>query len=152
MYGIHIAYKYVFFKKKSGFFLVFFYMYDIFRQITYIRFFMKKDRIYKQIKQDIISGNLREGDKLPKEIECMEIYQVSRDTVRGAFKLLENEGYILRLQDHHPAFNEAKSVGAVGIPCFVLEDGTVTLSPEDAGLRSCPINEGATCNIDGSGC
>ena len=47
----------------------------------------------------------------------------------------------LRLRDHHPAFNEAKSVGAVGIPCFVLEDGTVTLSPEDAGLRSRPINE-----------
>lgn len=58
----------------------------------------------------------------------------------------------LRLRDHHPAFNEAKSVGAVGIPCFVLEDGTVTLSPDDAGLRSRPINEGATCNIDGSGC
>ena len=58
----------------------------------------------------------------------------------------------LRLRDHHPALNEAKSVGAVGIPCFVLEDGTVTLNPEDAGLRSRPINEGATCNIDGSGC
>ena len=42
----------------------------------------------------------------------------------------------LRLRDHHPAFNEAKSVGAVGIPCFILEDGTVTLNPEDAGLRS----------------
>ena len=26
----------------------------------------------------------------------------------------------LRLRDHHPAFNEAKSVGVVGIPCFVL--------------------------------
>ncbi|MBC5607126.1 glutaredoxin-related protein [Bacteroides difficilis] len=58
----------------------------------------------------------------------------------------------LKLRDYHPAFNEAKSVGAVGIPCFVLEDGTVTLNPEDAGLRSRPINEGATCNIDGSGC
>ena len=58
----------------------------------------------------------------------------------------------LRLRDHHPAFNEDKSVGAVGIPCFVLEDGTVTLNPEDAVLRSRPINEGATCNINGSGC
>ena len=58
----------------------------------------------------------------------------------------------LKLRDRHPAFNEAKSAGAVGIPCFVLEDGTVTLHPEDAGLHSRPINEGATCNIDGSGC
>jgi len=28
--------------------------------------------------------------------------------------------------------------GAVGIPCFVLEDGSVTLSPEEAGLQSRP--------------
>ena len=58
----------------------------------------------------------------------------------------------LKLRDHHPAFNEAKRMGAVGIPCFVLEDGTVTLNPVDAGLRSRPIPEGTTCNIDGSGC
>ena len=41
---------------------------------------MKKDKIYKQIKQDILSGNLKEGDKLPTEFECMTIYNVSRDT------------------------------------------------------------------------
>ena len=58
----------------------------------------------------------------------------------------------LSLRDLDPAFDEAKSVGAVGIPCFVLEDGTVTLNPEDAGLRPRPIDEGAACNIDGSGC
>lgn len=58
----------------------------------------------------------------------------------------------LRLRDNHPAFDHAKEVGAAGIPCFVLEDGTVTLVPEDAGLHSRPMAEGASCNIDGSGC
>ena len=58
----------------------------------------------------------------------------------------------LSLRDLDPAFDEAKSVGAVGIPCFVLEDGTVTLNPEDAGLRPRPVDEGAACNIGGSGC
>ena len=58
----------------------------------------------------------------------------------------------LRLRDHHPAFEEARRTGAVGIPCFILENGTITLSPEDAGLCSRPISEGETCNIDGSGC
>ncbi len=58
----------------------------------------------------------------------------------------------LKLRDHHPVFDEAKKSGAAGIPCFVLEDGTVTLTPEDAGLHSRPACEGATCNIDGSGC
>lgn len=59
---------------------------------------MKKDRIYKEIKQNIISGNLKEGDKLPTEFECMNIYNVSRDTIRGAFRLLENEGFIKRVK------------------------------------------------------
>ncbi len=58
----------------------------------------------------------------------------------------------LKLRDNSPVFDVAKRIGAAGIPCFVLEDGTVTLNPEDAGLCSRPVNEGATCNIDGSGC
>lgn len=58
----------------------------------------------------------------------------------------------LKLRDSVPAFDEAKRIGAVGIPCFVLEDGTVTLNPEDAGLHSRPVSEGLACSIDGSGC
>lgn len=58
----------------------------------------------------------------------------------------------LRLRDHNPVFAKAKEMGAAGIPCFVLEDGTVTLIPEEAGLQSRLVNEGAACNIDGSGC
>lgn len=39
------------------------------------------------------------------------------------------------------------------ISCFVLEDGTVTLTPEDAGLKSRTLSpEGASCSIDGGGC
>ena len=58
----------------------------------------------------------------------------------------------LKLRDNNAVFDEAKKVGAAGIPCFVLEDGTVTLTPEDAGLTSRPITEGATCSLDGTGC
>ena len=58
----------------------------------------------------------------------------------------------LKLRDNNPAFEESKRTGAVGVPCFVLEDGTVTMVPEEAGLQSKPIHEGATCNIDGTGC
>ena len=58
----------------------------------------------------------------------------------------------LRLRDYSPVFYEARKYGFVGIPCFVLEDGTVTLVPEDAGLHSRPDGAGASCNIDGSGC
>lgn len=58
----------------------------------------------------------------------------------------------LRLRDKEPAFNAMKRVGAIGIPCFVLEDGTVTLRPEKAGLMPRPKENGPSCNIDGSGC
>lgn len=58
----------------------------------------------------------------------------------------------LKLRDRHPAFDEARKYGFVGIPCFVLEDGTVTLTPEDAGLRSRPVADGTACNLDGTGC
>lgn len=58
----------------------------------------------------------------------------------------------LKLRDNNAVFDDAKKYGYAGIPCFVLEDGTVTLSPEDAGLSSHPATDGAACNIDGTGC
>ncbi|MBM6993372.1 MAG: glutaredoxin-related protein [Prevotella sp.] len=59
----------------------------------------------------------------------------------------------LRLRDNSPVFDEARKMGYAGIPCFLLEDGTVTLSPEDVGLSADPTADGApTCRIDGSGC
>ena len=68
---------------------------------------------------------------------------------------VKNLKEFLRLRDRHPAFDAMKRIGAVGIPCFVLEDGTVTLRPEQAGLRPRPkedVAEGASCRLDGSGC
>lgn len=68
-------------------------------------------------------------------------------------KHVRNLKEFLRLRDKNPAFDVMKRVGAVGIPCFVLEDGTVTLRAEEAGLRARPKNEeGASCRLDGSGC
>lgn len=56
----------------------------------------------------------------------------------------------LRLRETDKAFDEAKKVGDIGIPCYLLEDGTVTLSSADVGLE--PMPEPASCSIDGSGC
>lgn len=58
----------------------------------------------------------------------------------------------LRLRDSDKAFDGAKKIGAVGIPCFVLDDGSVTLVPEEAGLQSRPVADGAACSLDGTGC
>ena len=40
-------------------------------------------------------------------------------------KHVRNLKKFLDLRDTHPAFDEAKAIGDVGIPCYVLEDGTV---------------------------
>ncbi len=59
-----------------------------------------------------------------------------------------------KLRDSNAAFDDVRGTGAIGIPCFVLEDGTVTRKPEDAGLKSKKEEKeaGAACRIDGTGC
>ena len=57
-------------------------------------------------------------------------------------KHVRNLKQFIKLRDTHPAFDEAKAVGDLGIPCYVLEDGTVTLYSKDAGLELRPQNEG----------
>ena len=67
-------------------------------------------------------------------------------------KHVHNLKQFLDLRDSSPAFDEAKRIGDVGIPCYVLEDGTVTLSSADVGLEPLPDNAGPSCRMDGSGC
>ena len=55
------------------------------------------------------------------------------------------------LRDNNPVFDKAKENGWLGIPCFVKEDGTVTLTAEEVGLKSKPA-DGEACRLDGSGC
>lgn len=55
-----------------------------------------------------------------------------------------------RLRDTSAVFDDARRKGYIGIPCFVLEDGSVTLSPEEVGLAA--DNDAPSCSIDGKGC
>lgn len=41
----------------------------------------------------------------------------------------------LKLRDNNQAFDEEKATGDVCIPCYVREDGSVTLSSKDVGLE-----------------
>lgn len=65
-------------------------------------------------------------------------------------KHINNLKEFLDLRDNNDAFDEAKRVGDAGVPCYLLEDGTVTLSSIDVGLE--PMPDGDCCGIDGSGC
>ena len=46
------------------------------------------------LRQQIIRGQIKEGDRLPKEQHMIEQFGVSRSTLREAFVLLESEGLI----------------------------------------------------------
>lgn len=73
------------------------------------------------------------------------------------FKIIdigENVRYMqafLKLRDNNSVFDNAKRVGDIGIPCFLLENNEVTLKPEDVGLVEYDPNT-PTCTIDGKGC
>ncbi len=50
--------------------------------------------IYEQIKEKILNGELKPGDKLPSERAMMEMLHRSRPSVREALRMLERGGFI----------------------------------------------------------
>ena len=59
---------------------------------------------------------------------------------------IRNMGAFTRLRDKNPAFDHSKEIGDVGIPAFVLEDGTITLDPADVGLVEYGLV--SACSVD----
>lgn len=86
--------------------------------------------------------------------DCTQVKEQAKDDPR--FELIDigehvrNLKQFLSLRDSHPAFEKIKRLGAVGIPCFVMEDGSIVFSPAKAGFETTP--EGPACSIDGKGC
>ncbi|MDK2823207.1 MAG: GntR family transcriptional regulator, transcriptional repressor for pyruvate dehydrogenase complex [Clostridia bacterium] len=52
------------------------------------------DKIVEQIKEMIISGKLKPGDKLPSENELCNMFNVSRTSIREAIKILSGLGFL----------------------------------------------------------
>lgn len=60
---------------------------------------------------------------------------------------VKNMSAFMRLRDNNLAFDHSKEIGDIGIPAFLLEDGSVTLDPavvgliEYSGQDSCSIED-----------
>jgi len=52
------------------------------------------ETIARRVVQTIVEGGLTEGDKLPREAEMVGHYEVGRETLREALRLLETQGLI----------------------------------------------------------
>ena len=53
------------------------------------------DQIIDQIFKLIVSGNLKPGDKIPSERKMTDLFDVSRNSIREAIKLLEMLGFLV---------------------------------------------------------
>ncbi|MGG1575598.1 GntR family transcriptional regulator [Fictibacillus sp. NRS-1165] len=53
-------------------------------------------QVYQSIKNNIVSGEYTEGDRVPSEKELSDTFQVSRITSKKALDLLEDEGLVFR--------------------------------------------------------
>ena len=73
-------------------------------------------------------------------------------------KQARNLKEFLGLRDNHPAFVKVRERGAIGIPCFVKDDGEVVISMKHYLASSEPASSepeytsGAACKLDGTGC
>lgn len=55
---------------------------------------LKYHDLMEDLRNQIINGQIRPGEKLPSENELSVQYQISRQTVRKALQILQEEGYI----------------------------------------------------------
>lgn len=73
--------------------------------------------------------------------DCSYIYNQIKDK-DDEYEYVEIGEHVKHLKeflitrDSNPIFKDCKANGSVGIPYFVLEDGKISLTPEDAGLKS----------------
>lgn len=92
--------------------------------------------------------------------DCTKVKEQTKNDPR--FEIIDigehvsNLKQFLALRDNSPAFDKAKRAGSVGIPCFVLEDGSITFSPDGLLSEETPHpqedTDASSCSIDGKGC
>lgn len=72
----------------------------------------KYDELYNKIKADILSGQLKAGDRLPSVRKAGSIYSVSRTTVQNAYFALAADGFIISepQSGYYVSYHTAKQI------------------------------------------
>ena len=68
------------------------------QQFTPIKQSRVSEVVLGQIKESILSGRFKPGEKLPSERELTETFQVSRGVIREAIRVLEVTGFVVTRQ------------------------------------------------------
>lgn len=73
-------------------------------------------QVYQDLKQSILRGQYKTGDKLPSENELSEVYHTTRVTIRQALEELIKEGFIYK--EHGRGTFVRSEVRALGLLSF----------------------------------
>ena len=65
-----------------------------------IKQFRISEEVLSQLKESILLGKFKSGEKLPSERELTEEFQVSRGVIREAIRILEITGFVTLRQGH----------------------------------------------------
>lgn len=88
--------------------------------------------------------------------DCAQIKKIaetdSRFQIIDIGEHVKNLKEFLRLRDSRSEFADVKTSGSVGIPCFLMEDGSIQFEMEELQLPEVDYAEGSACRIDGTGC
>ena len=84
------------------------------------------EQVIDQIQKNIISGELKKGDKLPSERELSEQMNISRTSIREAIRVLESMGVVESIhgEGNFICFNSEKSLLQPLSMIFMLNNGT----------------------------
>ncbi|MGE5614682.1 MAG: GntR family transcriptional regulator [Bacillota bacterium] len=80
----------------------------------------KYSRLKEFLREEILMGNIKPGEKIPSENALSEKFSLSRQTVRKAISILANEGYLYTVhgkgtfcRDRSAGRNESRNIGVV---------------------------------------
>jgi GntR family transcriptional repressor for pyruvate dehydrogenase complex len=107
-----------------------------------------RTQVYAKLKEQLMSGVWKEGEKLPSEHELCELFGVSRVTVRAAINQLEILGFVKtkhgggtfvkqfssieKIDTFHPVMQIQKSQDLITVLEYrkIIEKGTIGLAKE----------------------
>ncbi len=111
------------------------------------------EEVFQQLKEAVLSGEFKAGEKLPSERELAEQFQVSRVAIREAIRTLENAGFVtIRQGSAGGAFVTDLTFEQLASACLdlflankisihQLHQVRILIEPEVARLATLNVNE-----------
>jgi len=105
----------------------------LFRPLAKLR---SSDRIAEVIRQTILGGKFRAGDRLPTERSLAQRFQVTRNTVREALRQLEQLRMVAIRQGHGVVVQDFLATAGMDLLGILLGSATSDAAPDSKGKEA----------------